>query len=152
MPEIFFVGEGKMKCLNCGNTEMFEVSMSQSFRHGEIITEPIERISSFACAKCGHIELFASEEMIKSYEEHKKKKAIAEKQKKELEEEQYSIRGRIDKLEKEIFELRKFVGDEHNTVKQVKEGKEKIRVLECELIKLESSLKDLDDKIERIMS
>lgn len=67
-----------------------------------------------------------------------------------MEEEQYSIRGSIDKLEKEIFKLRKFVGDENNTVKQVKEGKEKIKVLERELRKLESSLKDLDYKIERI--
>ena len=59
-----------MKCLNCGSTEMFYVSMSQSFR-GEIRTEPIEKISSLACAKCGHIELFASEEMLKSYEEQR---------------------------------------------------------------------------------
>ena len=138
-----------MKCLNCGSTEMFEVSMSQYCSDGGW-TNPGKDICSFACAKCGHVELFASEERINRYEEDKKKKAIEEKLKKEMEEEQYSIRGSIDKLEKEIFKLRKFVGDENNTVKQVKEGKEKIRVLECELRKLESSLKDLDYKIARI--
>ena len=74
-----------MKCLNCGSTEMFYVSMSQRFYHfetGEITTAPIEGISSFACAKCGHIEFFASEEMIKSYEEHKQKKGNSRKTKK----------------------------------------------------------------------
>ena len=58
----------------------------------------------------------------------------------------------IEKLKKEILKLKKFVGDENNTVKQVKEGKEKIKELDCELSKLESRLKDIDYKIARIVS
>lgn len=142
-----------MKCLNCGNTEMFSVSMSQGFYCSECgngWTKPSDDIRSFACAKCGHIELFVSEEMISSYEECKRKEEIAEKQRKEMKEKQKVIRGDIDKLKKEILELTKFIADENNTVKQVKEGKEKKRILDRELVKLESSLKDIDYKIEKM--
>lgn len=149
------MGENKMKCLNCGNTEMFSVSMSQSFycfECGGGCTKPSDDIRSFACAKCGHIELFASEEMIESYKKRKRKEEIAEIRREQMEREQKSISVVIEKLKKEILELKKFVGDENNTVKQVREGKEKIKELDCELAKLESSLKDIDYKIARIMS
>ena len=69
-----------------------------------------------------------------------------------MEREQKSISVVIEKLKKEILKLKKFVGDENNTVKQVKEGKEKIKELDCELSKLESRLKDIDYKIARIVS
>ncbi len=119
-----------MKCLNCGSIEMFYVSMSQYFRHyecGGVTTNPIESIRSVACASCGHVELFSSEEMIASYKERKRKNEIVEKQRKEIEEEQKPIRLEVDKLKIEILELKKFVEDDNNTVKQVKEGKEKRR-------------------------
>lgn len=144
-----------MKCLNCGNTEMFSVSMSQSFSCYECgggWTQPSDDIRSFACAKCGHIELFVSEEMIEGYKKRKRKEEIAEIRREQMEREQKSISVVIEKLKKEILELKKFVGDENNTVKQVKEGKEKIKELDCELSKLESSLKDIDYKIARIVS
>lgn len=114
-----------MKCLNCGSQEFFQIQLLNT----KIILDfPSEAqiVTSYACKKCGHVELFAPQKMIDEQIARENKKLEEEKLKTE-----YS--QKIEELKKQITNLELIVKDENQTVKAVKQAQEELNNKQKEL-------------------
>jgi transcription elongation factor Elf1 len=65
-------GIAMKKCLNCGSNEMVDVNVSGygfnlSKSDGFVDTLKQEPVKSFACAVCGHVQLFANVATLKQW-------------------------------------------------------------------------------------
>ena len=77
-----------------------------------------EQVDAFACMGCGRIEVYAKKNILDW-------KADQIRQAQRIQEERKEIDAEIAVKEKELEELKKIVGDENQTVKNVREAKEK---------------------------
>ena len=111
-----------MKCSICGCEELFPV-----FYVGGMDT--YETLEAYACAKCRHVEFFATEQQLATYLE--KKKMIANQKRQHTE----YVRKKKE-LEAEIKGLNKIIRDKDQTVRAVETAKKKKAELEKKLSQL----------------
>ncbi len=118
-----------MKCSVCGCNNLFEVRIIDSeILSGYGVVE--QSVKSYACEKCGHVELYVSQEYL-----DKRNRQI--RLKKEHEAKIAELKQKIAAKESEIENIKKIISDENQTVKTVREAKEKLDKLESELQQLE---------------
>ena len=103
-----------MKCPSCGGTKFVPYGLAIG-----IAGEYEEQVDAFACMGCGRIEIYARENIL-----DRKVDQIREAQR--IQEERNEIDAEIALKEKELEELKKIIGDEDQTVKNVREAKEKM--------------------------
>lgn len=107
-----------MKCLNCGSQEFFQIELLNTKiildfpRNAQIVT-------SYACKKCGHVELFIPQEIIDDRLAKENRKFEAEKLKSDCSQ-------KIEELKKQIADLELIIKDENQTVKAVKQAQEEL--------------------------
>ena len=107
-----------MKCLNCGSQEFFQIQLLNTSiildfpRNAQIVT-------SYACKKCGHVELFAPQEIIDNQLAKENRKLEEEKLKSDCSQ-------KIEELKKQIADLELIIKDENKTVKAVKHAQEEL--------------------------
>ena len=117
-----------MKCPNCGCTD-FE---NYSIGHSECVEGRfISSVDAFVCANCGRVELYAKQDILNQ------KRAQSQKQK-EVDDECARIDAQIAAKKKELAELNSIVNDENQTVKAVKEAKERLIQVQNEINSLEN--------------
>lgn len=104
----------EMKCPSCGGTEFvpYELAIGMAGEYEE-------QVDAFACMGCGRIEVYARKNILD-------RKADQIRQAQRNQEERKEIDAEIAAKEKELEELKKIVGDENQTVKNVREAKEKM--------------------------
>ena len=103
-----------MKCPSCGGTEFvpYELAIGMAGEYEE-------QVDAFACMGCGRIEVYARKNILD-------RKADQIRQAQRIQEERKEIDAEIAAKEKELEELKKIIGDENQTVKNVREAKEKM--------------------------
>ena len=111
----------KMKCLFCGCERNFvEVNLADVL----IVYDSgsyEQSVKSFACVECGFVQSFDKDQVakklaeIKADEEYEKKLA--------------EYNAKIDALQNEILATQAIINDENQTVKAVKDAREKINEL-----------------------
>lgn len=121
-----------MKCSICGSENLFEISIinNQVLRTEGYVSQTV---LSYACEDCGHIELYAPQEMI-----NKRKESI--KFEKEREIKLINLNEKIAGVNDDINKLKTIIADENQKVKTVNEAKNKLNEAESELKKLQSEL------------
>lgn len=104
----------EMKCPSCGGTEFvpYELAIGMAGEYEE-------QVDAFACMGCGRIEVYARKNILD-------RKADQIRQAQRVQEERKEIDAEIAVKEKELEELKKIIGDENQTVKNVREAKEKM--------------------------
>ena len=78
-----------------------------------------EQVDAFACIECGRIEVYARRSILD-------RKIDQMRQAQRIQEERNEIDAEIAVKEKELDELKKIIDDENQTVKNVREAKEKM--------------------------
>lgn len=121
-----------MKCSICGCKNLFEISIidNQVLRTEGYVAQTV---LSYACEDCGHIELYASQEMI---DKHKGTKRFEQERKMKL----ADINKEIATVNENINKIKTIIVDENQTVKTVNESKKKLNELESTLKKLQNEL------------
>ena len=119
------------KCPHCGSTEFVGIPLASV---SGLDVGYDEYVSAMACVKCRHVELVAYPEVVE-----KELNRIKTEEKKAAE--KVKLEKRIKEIKSEIDNLKKISKDENQTVKTVREAKEKI-------IQLEEELRALQDKLE----
>lgn len=104
----------EMKCPSCGGTEFVPYVLAIG-----MAGEYEEQVDAFACMGCGRIEVYARKNILD-------RKADQIRQAQRIQEERKEIDAEIAVKEKELEELKKIIGDENQTVKNVREAKEKM--------------------------
>ena len=120
-----------MKCSVCGSEKMFETSILD-----DQCTEGYVRLKAvpYVCEDCGHIDLYAPDEIIKEHQdvvrfEEEKTKKISE------------LQEKISKTTSQITKLTAIVADENQTVKNVREAQYQLVELQNELTNLQQELR-----------
>lgn len=111
-----------MKCSQCGYTKFEEVRLPLSEGGW------VEETETYACLKCGHIELFISDLKLTNIHRVKDKE-------KELKKCAEELKIKKEELNKIKVELMSVIEDESSTVKAVKESKIKLEEINKELEK-----------------
>lgn len=104
----------EMKCPSCGGTEFvpYELAIGMAGEYEE-------QVDAFACMGCGRIEVYARKNILD-------RKVDQIRQAQRIQEERNEVDAEIAVKEKELEELKKIIGDENQTVKNVREAKEKM--------------------------
>lgn len=103
-----------MKCPSCGGTEFVPYGLAIG-----MAGEYEEQVDAFACMGCGRIEVYAKTNILD-------RKVDQIRQAQRIQEERNEVDAEIAVKEKELEELKKIIGDENQTVKNVREAKEKM--------------------------
>lgn len=121
-----------MKCSVCGSEKLFEMSIINS---NILRTEGSvkQSVISYACEECGHIELYATQEMINKHRETVK---LEEEREIKLE----NLKKKLASVNEDIDRLEAIIVDENQTVKTVNEAKSKLNELKKELRDLQQEL------------
>lgn len=125
-----------MKCSKCGCDKLFEMSI---INNQVLATEGYvsQTVRSFACEDCGHIELFAPQELIDKHKE-------CVRQSKEREQEIMRINSKIEAIKDIIIKLESIIADDNQTVKAVKLAQEQLKEAKSGLIRLQQELSNVD--------
>ena len=124
----------KFKCSCCGSQEYVDANL---YRFVTSDGDANYKLDAYACAECGHIELFLPKDLKDSFVKKKEEKEAHEK---ELKSRKSVLNMQLGKKKSELADLKKIVKDENKTVKEVNEAKAKIPSLEEEI-------KDLKAKV-----
>ncbi len=111
-----------MKCSICGCEELFAVHYAGGM-------DTSEYAKAYACAKCRHIEFYATEEQLNAYLQRKKDSAVQKRQHTEYV-------NKKKELEAELKELNRIIKDKDQTVRAVESAKKKKSEIELKLSKL----------------
>lgn len=123
-----------MKCSNCGSNEFFTHHLQGPTDDGWWHSD---EVIPFVCAKCGHIEFFVDEKIVKRHNDSiKAEKERAIKKAKIIEE--------IEAAKKRIDLLIPITKDENKTVKEVRDAQNEINRLNTNLKNLNSDLSTLN--------
>lgn len=120
------------KCTVCGNKELIPLRFGYVDGEPGVFFEPT--VESFACTKCGHMEFFAKEEDIQRYLDRKEMERSA-RMKREADE----CELEAAKIERE--RLLSITEDENQTLKSIREAREKLSKLNVRIKQLEISLR-----------
>lgn len=123
-----------MKCLPCGGSKFVPYTFACILTEHEIYAD------SFACVECGRIEFYAKQYILDSYLDQIKKRELAEGKNAQIE-------SQIASLQKSIDALNLIINDENQTVKTVRESKEKL----IEIQKQIDSLKKEKSSTENVL-
>ena len=115
-----------MKCTICGGQEFVDCVISTKGGLGDEVDTTVSNASTSACRQCGHIEWFLSEKTMKDLVLREKQTIEYQKQLKEYEQKKAILQEKIERFNK-------IIADEDQTVRTIKEAKEKIILLENEL-------------------
>lgn len=119
-----------MKCSVCGSEKMFEASiLDDQCTEGYVQLKAVPYI----CENCGHIDLYAPDELIKEHQDAVRFEEEKTNRINELQEE-------INKITSQITKLTAIVADENQTVKNVREA-------QSQLVELQEKLTDLQQEL-----
>lgn len=113
-----------MKCPNCGKTDfeqmpLYDISFATRGQAEQLV-------DSYVCMNCGRVELFMPQELIDRRIQQKRQEAERQKAEAERKREGKRLRDRMQELEK-------FLQDENNTLKQLKEAKKELDEIKTKL-------------------
>ena len=124
----------KFKCSCCGNEEYVDANL---YRFVTSDGDVNYKLDAYACASCGHIELFMPKDL---KDQLVKKKQEIEAHEKELKSRKSVLNMQLGRKKSELNDMIKIVRDENQTVKEVNNAKARIP-------QLEEEIKDLENKI-----
>lgn len=115
----------KMKCLFCGcERDFVDIKLADVL----ILSDSgnyEQSVKSYACVECGFVQLFDKEQVDKRLAENKKNEDYEKKFAK--------YHAEVNAIKKEIEVTQAIINDENQTVKAVKEAKEKLNELNNKL-------------------
>lgn len=132
-----------IKCSQCGCTDFYESSrtlLQEQWtevwpEYGNCGTYK-PTIQVYFCKRCGHVDLFVTDDYKNEYEENHKRYLEHNKNLKIFEE---NKKSEIERLENEIKKLEEIIQDDNNSVKLVNESKEKLPQVKKQLEKVKNS-------------
>ena len=120
------------KCTVCGNTELIPLRFAYVDGEPGVFFEPT--VDSFACTKCGHMEFFAREEDIQRYLDKREiERNASAKREADL------CELKVAKIERE--RLLSITEDENQTLKSIREARDKLSKLNARIKQLEALLR-----------
>lgn len=124
----------KFKCSCCGCNEYVDANLYRFVTSDGDINY---KLDAYACANCGHIELYMPNNL---KDQLVKRKQEIEAHEKEIKSRRSVLNMQLGKKKSELQDMIKIVRDENQTVKEVNSAKSRIP-------QLEEEIKDLENKI-----
>ena len=112
-----------MKCLNCGKTEFEKMPLYQIHCTEGGATQLVD---SYVCMHCGRIELFMPQDIINqriAYNNKRAQQLQAENDRKK----------ETEKIQARMAELERFLQDENNSLKELKEAQKELDEIQDKL-------------------
>jgi len=123
-----------MKCSACGHSQFYKLTENPFTTEvrGEVeVKVPEITPDAFMCEQCGHVEFFVSNHLrlIEIYKNDVEALQTKTKELQELKSKIKSLRNESMSFDEEISNIKKFISDENNTVKAIKEAEAKLALI-----------------------
>ena len=117
--------ERKIKCTQCGNGKFFRTVLNTECTDGNCYGLQKHAVS-YSCFKCGHIEWFVRNEILKAHIDAERKNEL-------FKQKVANYERRRKELRAQIIEVQRIVNDENQIMKVVNEARQKLAYLQNEL-------------------